>query len=218
MTVVKICGIRTIADGLMCAEAGADLLGLNFYPPSPRYLEVDEAQEIVTALRTKLGDSCPVLVGVFVNESPQHITNVMDVVGLDYAQLSGDEPTTDLGVLNGRAFKALRPVDVEMATNSVWKIANYWLEDERVPIVLIDAYHPKLYGGTGEQASASVFQAVQQSAPRVMLAGGLTPDNVHQRIGELQPWGVDVASGVEDDSQMKDASKVKAFIDAARAE
>ncbi|MDQ7035722.1 MAG: hypothetical protein Q9P01_13070 [Anaerolineae bacterium] len=88
--------------------------------------------------------------------------------------------------------------------------------DERVPSILLDAYHPKLYGGTGEEASTEVALAVKELVPRLMLAGGLNPKNVADRVAAIEPWGVDVASGVESEAGIKDIAKVKAFIKAAK--
>ncbi len=217
MTVIKICGVTTLDDALICAEAGADLLGLNFYPPSPRCLTLPQARYITDGLRAILGDQCPVLVGVFVNESTSALARILAEAGLDVAQLSGDESEAVLIEMRGRAFKAIRPryqaeavADAEAflhdaPTNPCW------------PTLLIDAYHKELYGGTGEQASVEIARAVCALTPRLMLAGGLQPENVAGRVAAVQPWGVDVASGVESAPGVKDVEKVYAFINAVRS-
>jgi phosphoribosylanthranilate isomerase len=103
-----------------------------------------------------------------------------------------------------------------MALDDVNYFSKHFPTDEHVPSILLDAYHPKLYGGTGEQASTEVAFAVKELVPRLMLAGGLTPDNVADRVAAIEPWGVDVASGVEAEAGVKDIGKVKAFIQAAK--
>ncbi|GIV82001.1 MAG: N-(5'-phosphoribosyl)anthranilate isomerase [Anaerolineae bacterium] len=217
MTRIKICGVTTLDDALRCAEAGADLLGLNFYPLSPRYLSPERARQIVAGLRSLLGAACPLLVGVFVNESAAAIARILDEVGLDAAQLSGDEPPDTLLALDGRAYKALRPRDTSEALDGAHSFAAHAPRDERLPALLVDAYHPQLYGGTGEQAGEDVARAAIAVAPRVMLAGGLTPENVAARVRAIRPWGVDVASGVERAPAVKDMDRVRAFIAATKA-
>ncbi len=216
--IVKICGVTTLDNALMVARAGADMLGLNFYPPSPRALAPSVATLLAEGLRSALGDHCPRLVGVFVNESPSHIQSIMEQVGLDYAQLSGDEPLEILSALKGRAFKSIRPSSLEeaVALTAGWALPT---ADEGMPSILLDAYHPNLYGGTGHSATLEVARATQQRASRMMLAGGLTPENVAERVREIQPWGVDVASGVENPNQpgIKDPNKVKQFIANAKS-
>ena len=214
MVIVKICGVTTIEDALISAEA--DMLGLNFYKPSPRYIEPQKAREMTDKLRERLGDDCPVLVGVFVNESAENISSTMDIVGLDFAQLSGDERPEMLNELGSKAFKAIRPADMEAALRDVDVYGNGTIHC--APTILVDAYHPNLYGGTGEQTNVDVALAIKSKTERMMLAGGLTPQNVGERVREIGPWGVDVASGVEVDGLpgIKDADKIKAFIDVVR--
>lgn len=215
---VKICGITELDNALMVCEAGADMLGFNFYKPSPRYIDPEKATEICTALRNQLGDDCPVLVGVFANEAFGVISIITNKVGLDFAQLSGDETNNILVELRGMGYKAIRPMNKVIALDDVQYFSETMPQDERAPSLLIDAYHPKLYGGTGEQASTDVALAVKEAIPRLMLAGGLKPDNVGERVAAIKPWGVDVASGVEDGmAGIKDAAKIHEFIAAAKA-
>jgi phosphoribosylanthranilate isomerase len=217
MTKVKVCGITSYENALQVAQLGVDMLGLNFHKPSPRYITPDDAQAICTKLRSELSDACPVLVGVFVNVSVDEVTRILDHAELDFAQLSGDESEAMLAELKGRAYKAIRPMNQNMALDDTTYYAPHAPEDERVPSLLLDAYHPKLFGGTGESASVDVALAVNSYVPRLMLAGGLTPENVGERVAAIQPWGVDVASGVEDDVPgMKSLDKVRAFVAAAK--
>lgn len=202
----------------MAARAGADLLGVNFFPKSPRYVEPDAAQVMCDALRAELGAACPPLVGVFVNEVVGKISITMEKVGLNFAQLSGDESVEMLRELRGIGFKGIRPRSLNEALDDAAYFGQFASINERIPSLLIDAYHPQLYGGTGEQASVDVAVAVREKTPRLMLAGGLTPENVAARIAAIQPWGVDVASGVEGvRPRRKDAAKVAAFVSAAKA-
>lgn len=218
MTKIKICGVRSLENALMTAEAGADLIGLNFYPPSPRSLELEAAREIVQGLRLALGADCPTLVGVFVNESAAEMRGIMAAAGLDFAQLSGDEPPAAVAGMSGRAFKAIRPRALDAAAQALAEYAASFPTDERAPGILVDAYHPKLYGGSGETASLAVAAKIRQETPRLMLAGGLTPENVAERVRAIRPWGVDVASGVESGSPgIKDRRKLRAFIQAVRS-
>lgn len=214
---VKICGITRIDDAVDAIEAGADLLGFNFYKPSPRSISIDNATEICDILRDELGDNCPTLVGVFVNMAMGDISIISEKVGLDFAQLSADETDRMLLELRGIGFKSIRPMNLDMALDDVQYFSKTMPGDERAPSILLDAYHPKLYGGTGEQASVEVALAVKERVPRMMLAGGLKPENVAERVRAIRPWGVDVASGVEDgEPGIKSAEKMLAFIKSAK--
>jgi len=218
MTRIKVCGITTLDDALLCAREGVDLLGLNFYPPSPRSIVPEAARVLTGALRAELGAACPLLLGVFVNEDPGAIIQIIDFVGLDGAQLSGDESAESLAALQGRAVKAIRPRSAAEAAEHAARYLPHAPADDRLPAVLVDAYHKALYGGTGEQASLEVARSVQALTPRMMLAGGLAPDNVGERVRLIQPWGVDVASGVENGQPgIKDHGLVRALVAAVRA-
>lgn len=218
MTKVKICGITTLDDALYAAEAGADLLGFNFFKKSPRYLPPEDAQKIVHALREELKEHCPALVGIFVNMTHSDVSNVLHQTGITFAQLSGDESDEMIRELRGKGYKAIQPITTNMATDDAKYYSPYFPKDERIPSLLVDAYHPNLRGGTGEQVSAAIALAAKTIAPRLMLAGGLTPDNVVERIESILPWGVDVASGVEGETPgIKDPEKIMAFITAAKS-
>jgi phosphoribosylanthranilate isomerase len=217
MTKIKVCGVRSYDNALMIAEAGADMIGLNFYTKTPRYIEPNDAREIAVKLRKTLGEQCPILIGLFVNATDSHISEVMDIVGLDFVQLSGDESNSILRELRGVGFKSIRPTNKAMALDDVKYFESTFPTKEQVPSLIVDAFNPKLYGGTGETASIEVALAVKELVPRMMLAGGLNPDNVAERAQAIHPWGVDVASGVEDGTPgLKDEAKVKAFIEAVK--
>jgi phosphoribosylanthranilate isomerase len=213
---VKICGVTRFDDALACAQVGADMIGLNFYRQSPRYIEPDAAREICDGLRTVLGARAPLFIGVFVNENVSRISETMEKVGLNFVQLSGDESGEMITELRGLAFKTIRPQSKPEALNDADYYMRYAPADERIPSMLLDAHHASLYGGTGEQASLDVALAIKDVTPRLMLAGGLTPDNVAWKTRWVHPWGVDVASGVEvdGDPRRKDISKVRSFVQA----
>lgn len=215
---VKICGITTLDDALMAADVGADMLGFNFWPKSKRYIAKDEATELCSALRAEFGADCPLLVGVFVNMVVSDVSRTMEVVGLDFAQLAGDESEAMLRELRGTAFKAIRPANAFQAQDDLNYFGPVMPANDRMPSILLDASVPGQYGGTGQTVADEVVQIVSSRVPRLMLAGGLTPENVAERVAAVRPWGVDVASGVEGEiSGRKDADKVREFIWAARA-
>lgn len=218
MTKVKICGVTSLDDARAIAAAGADMIGFNFYSRSPRYIKPEDAQPICDTLREELGDDVPVLVGVFVNELVSNISAITNQVGLDAAQLSGDESDSMFKELYGIAYKSVQPMNRTMALEDVKYYRPYFPDNEKLPSLMLDAYHPSLKGGTGREASEDVARAVRDEVPRLMLAGGLTPENVMARVNAVAPWGVDVASGVEpnDSTGNKDMDKVKAFIKAVR--
>lgn len=215
MTKVKVCGITTLADGLAAIAAGADLLGFNFYPPSPRYLPPAQCAEIVAGLRARQPDPARaepvVMVGVFVNTPPEAVAEIIDRCGLDLAQFSGDEPAANLATLGNRAFKVLRPGSLAELEEA---LQMYSLRAE-APAWLIDAFRPGEYGGTGQTADWSLARALARQAP-ILLAGGLTSANVATAIAQVRPWGVDVASGVEAAPGRKDRARMDTFIKAVQ--
>ncbi|MCU0474965.1 MAG: phosphoribosylanthranilate isomerase [Anaerolineae bacterium] len=216
---VKICGVTTPEDALFAAQAGADMLGLNFYPKSKRYVTPAQAAGLVAAVRGVLGEAAPLMVGVFVNATVGDISETVHTVGLDAVQLSGDESGAVVRELRGVAFKALRPPSAQMAALDLDEFAPTFPTDPRLPSTLLDASVPGEYGGTGVAAEVELARWVRQSVPRLMLAGGLTPDTVAERVALVQPWGVDVASGVEgEQAGRKDPDKVVRFIRQAKGQ
>jgi len=199
--IVKICGITSIEDALMCAEAGADFIGLNFYTKGIRYVEPKQAKEIAAELR-KLSD-CPTLVGVFVNEAAETMMRILDDCHLDLAQLSGNEPDEIVNAMGERGFKAIRNDRLPITKRAT------------PPDVLFDAFVKDSFGGTGQTANWEEAAPLAKSR-RILLAGGLTPHNVARAIQKVKPWGVDVASGVESSPAKKDKFKVRDFIQAAK--
>ena len=209
--IVKICGIKTLADARAAVAAGADMLGFNFYPASPRYLDPAACAALIAALRDEL-IRVPILVGVFVNMPPADVSALLDSCGLDLAQLHGDEPPEVLAALGIRAFKAIRPRAAGEADAQLQAYCRRW---PAAPDILLDASAPGLYGGSGKTADWSVAASLARRA-RLLLAGGLHPGNVAEAIAAVRPWGVDVASGVESAPAVKDPAKMAEFVRKAK--
>lgn len=201
---IKICGITSLKDALIAVEAGADYLGFNFYPPSPRFITQETCAEITAVLARKF----PLIkrVGVFVNMPVEQIKSVLDDCALDLAQLHGDETPLMLDALTGQAFKVFRGVP---------KSGIELYARQTVPAFMIDAAVRGQYGGTGVQADWSAAAEYSRRYP-LLLAGGLKPENVAEAVRAVRPWGVDAASGVESDPGKKDPQRIKAFVEAAR--
>lgn len=202
MAKIKICGIKTVKDALAAMEAGADLIGFNFYPKSPRYIDVGICRDIMSVMR-KHGHVT--YVGVFVNASVEEVYATIETCGLSLAQLHGDETPEMLHALNGKAFKAFRGIPLD--------ITGYERND--APALLVDAAVKGIYGGSGVTADWSAAAELAKKYP-LLLAGGLTPENVADAVRQVKPWGVDVASGVESAPGEKDAAKMSAFVKAVK--
>jgi phosphoribosylanthranilate isomerase len=209
MTLVKICGISDPAHATAAVEAGADFVGVVFYPPSSRYVTTDRAREVAAALdgsRTRL-------VGLFVNETSETINRTVNAVGLDLVQLAGVENPQDAGGID-------RPVIATIRADSSGRVDEErrflaWTSGTAQPFaILLDAHVPGMYGGTGTVADWFVAAEFARRYP-VVLAGGLTPATVGPAIHRVHPFGVDVSSGVETQGH-KDIEKIRAFIAAVR--
>jgi phosphoribosylanthranilate isomerase len=217
MTRIKICGITTLADARTSLEAGADMVGFNFYPKSKRYISPEKCREIVNNLKcrnsvpSRTGVPRQLFVGVFVNSPIEEIESIMATCGLHLAQLHGDEPPEILAQLGERAFKALRVNHEEQARQAIAELPLR----AAPPAFLIDAQVKGEYGGTGQTADWGLVCKLARSAP-ILLAGGLTPENVGAAVCQVKPWGVDVASGVESTPGQKDAIKIRTFIQNVR--
>lgn len=203
---LKICGLTSPADAQLAASAGAFWVGLNFHPPSPRSIDLERARAIVDALPTPCEP-----VGLFVNRPPGEVRDTCRQLGLTIAQLHGDEPPEDLAELADfrvvRAFKLGSQADLG-------RMGRYLERAERLGgpphAVLVDAAVPGLPGGTGRTIEEAILDALPPIA-RLVLAGGLTAENVAERIARVRPWMVDVASGVESSPGRKDPDRILAF-------
>jgi phosphoribosylanthranilate isomerase len=198
---IKICGIIHPDDAESAIAAGADLLGLNFVPTSPRRLELKTAAAIVERVAGRVE-----LVGVFQNAEPEEIERVLRRVDLDRLQFSGDETEEQVESVDLPVIKSIRGADPDAA--------------EQFPGTMLLLDHPTEGGGRGKPWKWSDAAALIESGHDVILAGGLDPDNVGGALadlGDLLPWGVDVASGVEGAANRKDAEKMARFVKAVRA-
>lgn len=206
---VKICGVTRPDDADMCVAAGADAIGLNFYPPSPRYVSPEVAEAITGRIPAAV-----LKVGVFVNAPADVVRTICQQVGLDAIQLHGDElPQTARELAERRLIKAFR-----CATPDRQWVTDYLDGCEalgcRLEAVLIDACQSGSYGGTGQVAEWSLvreLQAVRVPVP-IILAGGLRPENVAAAIAATRPAAVDTASGVESSPGRKDPARVRDFV------
>jgi phosphoribosylanthranilate isomerase len=199
MTIIKICGIKTLKDTLIAIEAGADYLGFNFYPKSVRFIEKSACAEITSVLKQEHPQIK--LVGVFVNSFVEEIKDILQTCQLDLAQFHGDETPETFAQLAPHAFRAFRGIPE----------SNAGYERDETPAMLIDAAVKGVYGGSGVTADWTAAAKLAKQYP-LLLAGGLTPENVADAVRQVQPWGVDVASGVESAPGEKDAEKMSAFV------
>jgi len=203
MTHVKICGLTSVEDALWAAECGADLLGLIFYPPSQRAVSPAVAEQIAQAVRDRYQERSPLLVGVFVNEAIPAMREVQARCGLDLIQLHGHEPP-ELAAGLGLPYILARRVSGPDALRGIERYAPWAL--------LLDAYDPVRPGGSGTTWRWDDLGHAAPAGQRIILAGGLTPENVLDGLRAMAPWGVDVASGVEARPGIKDPERVARFI------
>jgi len=194
---VKICGITSVEDGLHAARCGADALGFVFYDRSPRCIAPEEAGEIVRRLPPFVS-----MVGLFVNEEPARIERIAQMCSLDMIQMHGDEEPGQCRIAGRRVIKALR-----LRESSSLPMVERFSDCA----VLLDAWVPNSYGGTGQCCNWDLA-ADAARVRSVILAGGLNPDNVGEAISVVHPFAVDVSSGVESAPGKKDPLKVEAFI------
>src|SRR5580765_3260962 len=205
MTLVKICGITNLADALASAEAGADLLGFNFYPKSPRYLAPAEAGKIADQLPADI-----VRVGIFVNEaSPARVADLAREAKVTAVQLHGNE--------TGEYCRALRD---EFMVIKAMRVAPEFSPAQAETFgadgVLLDAFSADAYGGTGRTFDWSVASEVRALVPWLFLSGGLAPENVADAIAQVRPYAVDACSLLERAPGQKDHERVRAFVAAVR--
>ena len=198
---VKICGITNYDDAMAAVDMGADLLGFNFYPKSPRYLPVDKAARIINRLPGFVDTA-----GVFVNASFNQIRDIMVECPLNWVQLHGDESPEfcrSFLSLNVRTMKALRVKD----EGDIQRAEGYFTD-----AILLDAFDPARYGGTGLTFDWNI---VGHIGKRVFLAGGINPDNAAEAVG-LGVYGIDVCSGIEAEPGKKDHEKMKKLFESIR--
>jgi len=202
MVKVKICGITNIDDAMAAVDFGADALGFVFHRKSPRYVLPERAASIIKELPPFIQT-----IGVFADETRENIEAVISGARIDLVQLHGDEPPEMCG-LTRRVIKAIRIKSLD----SLAPLAEY---KRHISGFLLDAYAPDQLGGTGKIFNWDIAVEAKQFG-RIILAGGLTPDNVAEAVKYVKPYGVDVSSGVEQKKGKKDLKKVELFIERAK--
>lgn len=201
-TRIKICGITSVTDGVAAAEAGADMIGLMFYERSPRNISIATATEISRALSPFI-----VKVGVFVNPTEDAVLRAIGECGVTLLQFHGEETPefcAQFGVMSMKAFRVRDAASLDA-------LPNYATD-----AYLLDAYSPDAHGGTGAKFNWDLAIEAKKHGKPIFLAGGLTAENVTEAVRKVEPFGVDVSSGVESAPGKKDHAKVRAFIQAAR--
>ncbi|MDP9181081.1 MAG: phosphoribosylanthranilate isomerase [Chloroflexota bacterium] len=223
MTFVKICGVSDPKHARVAAACGADFVGIVF-APSRRQVTLGQAKQVAKALGKAPGQPLaasdaasieealrrrrPLLVGVFADQDPDTINGIAEEVGLDLVQLSGSEPWEVNAHLQRPVLKCMKLRDGETA-------ADLLLHYHGTALLLLDPFVPGVYGGTGRTLDWRIAAEIARKTPTV-LAGGLTPENVGEAVRSVQPWAVDVSSGIETDG-VKDPTKIRDFIAAARS-
>ena len=199
-TRVKICGITSVKDAMSAVNAGADAIGLVFYAPSPRFVTIEQAQQIVAAMPPFVS-----VVALFVNAFPTEIKTVLAQVRIDIVQFHGDETRSDCEQIKLPYYKAIR---VKADTN----LLQYEAEFSSAKALLLDTYSDTAFGGTGQVFDWGLIP--KNLTKPVILAGGLTAENVVLGIKQVRPYAVDVSGGVEQSKGMKDVAKIAVFMHA----
>jgi len=199
---VKVCGITRLEDAEAAVECGARALGFVFWPDSPRFIDPLRAREITAVLPPFVTP-----VGVFVNQPAGHVNEIAMRVGLGVVQLHGDESVAYAATITRPVLKAMTLADAETDAIGQWPTST---------MVLLDAHDPERRGGTGTRIDWLKAASVAEWRP-IMLAGGLNATNVMEAVRRVQPFGIDVSSGVESSPGVKDAARLKTFFEAVNA-
>lgn len=212
----KVCGLTQEENVCMVVEAGVDAIGLNFYPKSKRYISMETASRLRNCIPANVD-----VVGVFVNSTPQDVINIATAVKLSVIQFHGNESVSDIKHVQdqcptARIFRAFR-LSHDNLNQTIAEVSKLKEAGVRLSAVLVDAFVTGEFGGTGHQLDQNLIQKLPAHWPPLIVAGGLTSDNVSDCIQSVKPWGVDVASGVESEPGIKAPDKTKQFILAARA-
>jgi len=203
MVKVKVCGITNPEDARAAATAGAAAIGLIF-AESPRKVGIEEAREVAAALPEDI-----LKVGVFVNAEPVEVVRIAREVGLDYAQLHGDEGPEDVTAVRGGGVKVIKALRVRAAADLA-EIEVYGAD-----LYLLDAYSEKARGGTGTRFDWGLAKSLKGRA-NILISGGLGPENVRDAVSYFEPWGVDASSSLESAPGKKDRDRVRRFVFAAK--
>ena len=203
MVYAKVCGITIPKDGAFAAESGADAIGLVF-AESPRKISVEKAREIAAALPESL-----LKVGVFVDAEPIEVLRIARQVGLDYAQLHGDESPADVDAVREGGLKVMKALRVRGADSLAA------MDDYGADLFLLDAWCEKAWGGTGERFDWGLAKSLKGRG-NIVVSGGLGPENVREAVRLLEPYGVDASSSLEDAPGKKNDERVRRFVSAAK--
>lgn len=210
---IKICGVTTVEDALASARCGADLIGLNFYRPSPRFVELEAARQIVDALRQEAPSVS--LVGVFVNAPEVEVERIDQTLGLDVLQFHGDESPSTVKSYAARGKRCIRALRLEAGDLRREEILAPWKDGWAV---LLDAPHETLYGGSGQPWNFGLAARLAEQH-RLLLAGGLDSENVGSAVRAAPAvWGLDVCSGVERSPGRKCPDRLSRFFAAVRSQ
>jgi phosphoribosylanthranilate isomerase len=212
MVKVKICGITNFEDAVAATEAGADMLGFNFYRPSSRYIEPARAREIIDQLRETETSSSVQIVGVFVDESIDSVVRIVNETRLDAVQLHGDESPEFCAQL--KSLLAGKTIIKALRVNGSFDPRT--ASSYSVQAIMLDAFHEQLRGGTGRVVDWDIARAVRDLVPQLFLSGGLSPENVAQAISRVEPFAVDACSLLESSPGRKDAPRMQEFVGAVR--
>ncbi len=207
MVRVKVCGITNLEDALASVKAGADAVGFIIYSESKRFIKAKDVRKITSKLPPFVSK-----VGVFVNEDPRDVLEILSYAHLDFAQLHGEETPDDCDYIGAhRVIKVFRL----KGEDEIEKIGPYV---GKVRAILLDTYDTKVYGGTGRPFDWTLALKVKERFPELplILSGGLNPDNVVEAVRSVSPFAVDVCSGVEREAGIKDPSKVETFVKRAK--
>ena len=210
----KICGLRDADNAVVAAESGADFLGFNFVPGARRRLDVEQAKEIVAEYRRRQGQGGPELFGLFADQPIDEVNRIVHEVGLDRAQLCGDEPPDYWDKVDVPVVKQIKVRDDDRNRAVTETDARVHEVLTHGSTAMLDKYVEGHKGGSGRTFDWTIAAEVARDHD-FLLAGGLTPENVREAIATVQPWAVDVSSGVETDG-VKDAAKIQAFAQAVK--
>lgn len=203
MTKIKICGITNLADAESSSALRIEYLGLNFYPKSPRYVEPEIAKKIISNNRQGLFN-----VGVFVDEKPEKVNELVQYCNLDLVQLHGGESPEYCGQIHCEIIKAF-PVKDDTILSMIDKY--------KTDYILLDAHHPDLKGGTGETFNWEIARQVVAAGKKIFLSGGLNTENITEAIAKVKPFAVDICSGVEQSPGRKNPDKLQKLVNMIRS-
>ena len=201
-TRTKICGFTRVDDAIAAAKLGVDAIGLVFYPPSPRNIDLGQAIEIVNALPAFI-----TVVALFVDEKEERIKNILSQVSIDCIQFHGNEVAADCRIYNKSYIKAIR---MKQGLDIMEISKDY----QDASALLLDAYHPRIQGGSGSQFDWDLIP--ENNSLPIILAGGLDDRNAEQAVKKVSPYALDISSGVEITKGIKDVAKMAAFIEAIK--